>query len=115
MYKYAQPNYEVSNHVQTLMEKHKEKYYKQISNIEKEVANNVLDVFYKEDIEYVTYPRYTGNMDSNDAVELSELRDKETQEVYVYIQKKGTFGLGCDYAVAYNRNYFSHLPDINLF
>ena len=115
MYKYTQPNYEVSNHVQTLMEKHKEKYYKQISNIEKEVANNVLDVFYKEDIEYVTYPRYTGNIDSNDAVELSELRDKETQEVYVYIQKKGTFGLGCEYVVAYNRKYFSHLPDGNLF
>ena len=51
MYKYAQPNYEVSNHIQALMEKHKENYYKQISNIEKEVANNVLDVFYKEDIE----------------------------------------------------------------
>ena len=115
MYKYAQPNYEVSNHIQTLMEKHKENYYKQISNIEKEVANNVLDVFYKEDIEYVTYPSYTRNIDSNDAIELSELRDKETQEVYVYIQKNGTFGLDCEYIVAYNRKYFSHLPDVNLF
>lgn len=115
MFKYEDIDSNISDKAQPIMKKHIENYYKQVSNIEKEVADNVLNVFYKEDIEYVVYPRYTGHMDSNDAVEFSELRDKETQEVYVYIQKKGTFWLGCEYIVVYNSKYFRHLPDVNLF